>query len=77
MLGKIITTQVKLIKFVIFPAFLGAIASFIGPAHHAQIYSLIGGVIGFAIQHRVMYPALKDAIQASNELFDKIFEDKD
>lgn len=77
MLEKIITTQVKLIKFVIFPAFLGAIASFIGPAHQAQIYSLIGGVIGFAIQHRVMLPAIKDAMQASNELFDKIFEDRD
>lgn len=49
MFGKLITIQVKLIRFAILPGILGGIARFIGPDHHALIKAWIGVVIGLAI----------------------------
>lgn len=77
MFGKLISIQVKLIRFAILPGILGGIACFIGPDHHALIKAWIGVVIGVAIQRRYMLPAIKDALTASDELFNKIFEDDD
>ena len=77
MSGNLIRQQFKLLRFAILPGILGGIACFIGPPHSASIKALIGVVIGFALQHRFMVPAIKNTIKASEELLDKFFEDDD
>lgn len=77
MFGKLIAAQIKLMRFAVLPGILGGIACFIGPDHHALTKAWIGVMIGFAIQHRFMLPAIKDALKAGDELFNKIFEDDD
>ena len=77
MFDKLILAQVKLLRFAILPGILGGIACFIGPPHSASIKALIGVVIGCAIQHRFMAPAIKDVIKANDELLDHLFEDED
>ncbi|MBD5173108.1 MAG: hypothetical protein HDT08_00515 [Bacteroidales bacterium] len=77
MFWNIIRQQFKLLRFAILPGILGGIACFIGPPHSASIKVLIGVVIGCAIQHRFMVPAIKDVIKANEELLDNLFEDDD
>ena len=74
---KLILAQVKLLRFAILPVILGGIACFIGPPHSETIKTLIGVVIGCAIQHRFMVPAIKNLIKASDEFIDHLFEDDD
>ena len=77
MSDNLIWMQFKLLRFAILPGILGGIACFIGPPHSALIKANIGVVIGFALQHRFMVPAIKNTIKASEELLDKFFEDDD
>lgn len=77
MSDNLIRQQLKLLRFAILPGILGGIACFIGPPHSALIKANIGVVIGFALQHRFMVPAIKNTIKASEELLDKFFEDDD
>lgn len=77
MSGNIIRQQFRLFRFAILPGLLGGIACFIGPPHSASIKALIGVVIGCAIQHRFMAPAIKNTIKANEELLDRFFEDDD
>lgn len=77
MSGNIIRQQFRLLRFAILPGLLGGIACFIGPPHSASIKALIGVVIGCAIQHRFMAPAIKNTIKANEELLDRFFEDDD
>ena len=77
MSDNLIRMQFKLLRFAILPGILGGIACFIGPPHSALIKALIGVVIGCAIQHRFMAPAIKDVIKANEELLDQLFEDED
>ena len=74
---NLIRQQFKLLRFAILPGILGGIACFIGPPHSASIKALIGVVIGCAIQHRLMAPAIKDVIKANDEQLDHLFEDED
>ncbi|MBD5194806.1 MAG: hypothetical protein HDS87_03660 [Bacteroidales bacterium] len=77
MSDNLIWMQFKLLRFAILPGILGGIACFIGPPHSALIKANIGVVIGFSLQHRVMVPAIKNTIKASEELLDRFFEDED
>ena len=77
MSDNLIRQQLKLLRFAILPGILGGIACFIGPPHSALIKASIGVVIGFALQHRFMVPAIKNTIKASEELLDRCFEDDD
>ena len=77
MFDKVILAQVKMLRFAILPGILGGIACFIGPPYSASIKALIGVVIGCAIQHRFMAPAIKDVIKANKKLFDHLYEDED
>ena len=77
MSDNLIWMQFKLLRFAILPGILGGIACFIGPPHSALIKALIGVVIGCAIQHRFMAPAIRDVIKANGELLDHLFEDED
>ena len=77
MSGNIIRLQFKLLRFAILPGILGGIACFIGSPHSASIKALIGVVIGCAIQHCFMVPAIKDVIKANDELLDHLFDDED
>lgn len=77
MSDNLIWMQFKLLRFAILPGILGGIACFIDPPHSASIKALIGVVIGCAIQHRLMTPAIKNTIKANEELLDKLFEDDD
>ena len=77
MSDKLIRKQFKLLRFAILPGILGGIACFIGPPYSASIKALIGVVIGCAIQHRFMAPAIKNTIKANEELLDHLFEDED
>ena len=77
MSDSLIWMQFKLLRFAILPGILGGIACFIGPPHSASIKALIGVVIGCAIQHRLMTPAIKDVIKANDEQLDHLFEDED
>ena len=77
MSGNIIRQQFRLLRFAILPGLLGGIACFIGPPHSASIKALIGVIIGCAIQHRFMAPAIKNTIKANEELLDRFFEDDD
>ena len=77
MSDNLIWMQFKLLRFAILPGILGGIACFIGPPHSALIKANIGVVIGFALQHRVMVPAIKNTIKAREELLDRFFEDED
>ncbi|MDE7386923.1 MAG: hypothetical protein K2N28_07265 [Muribaculaceae bacterium] len=76
MFDKVILAQIKMLRFAILPGILGGIACFVGPPHSATIKALIGVVIGCALQHRYMAPAIKDVIKAGEELFDHLFEDE-
>ena len=42
-----------------------------------QVKVMTGAVIGCAIQHRFMVPAIKDVIKANEELLDHLFENDD
>ncbi|MDE6568814.1 MAG: hypothetical protein K2K70_13955 [Lachnospiraceae bacterium] len=75
MSDNLIRQQFKLLRFAILPGILGGIACFIGPPHSASIKALIGVIIGCAIQHRFMAPAIKNTIKANEELLDRFFED--
>lgn len=75
MSDNLIWMQFKLLRFAILPGILGGIACFIGPPHSASIKALIGVIIGCAIQHRFMAPAIKNTIKANEELLDRFFED--
>lgn len=77
MSNNLIRRQFKLLRFAILPGILGGIACFIGPPHSASIKALIGVVIGCAIQHRYMAPAINNTIKANEELIDRFFEDDD
>ncbi len=77
MFNKLISSYIKLLRFVVLPGILGGIACFIGPDHHALIKAWIGAVIGFAIQHHYMLPAIKETLKASDELFEKISDDEE
>lgn len=74
MFDKVILAQVKLLRFAILPGILGGIACFIGPPHSASIKAV---VIGCAIQHHFMAPAIKNVIKANEELLDRFFNDED
>lgn len=76
MFNKIVWAQIKLLRFAVLPGILGGIACFIGPPHHALVKASIGAVIGFAIQHRHLLPAIKNTLKAA-EPFDKIFEEEE
>lgn len=77
MSSNLIRLQFKLLRFAILPGILGGIACFLGPLHSALIKALLGVVVGCAIQHRFMAPAIKNVIKANEELLDHLFEDKD
>lgn len=74
---NLVQLQFKLLRFAILPGILGGVACFIGPSHSASIKALIGVVIGCAIQHRFMAPAIKNTIKSNEELLDRFFEDDD
>ncbi len=76
MFGKLIATQIKLMPFAVLPGILGGIACFIGPEHHALMKAWIGVVIGIAIQHHYMLPAIKETLKANDELFENISDDE-
>ena len=76
MFNKIVSAQVKLLRFAVLPGVLGGLACFVGPLHHALVKASIGAVIGFAIQHRYLLPAIKNTLKAADEPFDKIFEEE-
>ncbi len=69
------SSQIKLLRFGVLPGILGGIACFIGPDHHALIKAWIGVVIGFALQHHYMLQAFKNVLKASDEIFNKIFDE--
>lgn len=71
MCGKLIVAQIKLMRYAVLPGILGGIACFIGPEHHALIKAWIGVVIGLAIQHRFMLPAIKETLKAVEEFFNE------
>ncbi len=77
MFNKLISSYIKLLKFAVLPGILGGIACFIGPDHHALTKAWIGVVIGFAIQHHYMLPAIKETLKACDELFEKISDDEE
>ncbi len=77
MFNKLISSYFKLLKFAVLPGILGGIACFIGPNHHALIKAWIGVVIGFAIQHHYMLPAIKETLKDCDELFEKISDDEE
>lgn len=77
MSSNLIRQQFKLLRFAILPGIIGGIACFIGPPHSASIKALIGVVIGCAIQHRFMAPAIKNTIKANEKLLDRFIEDDD
>ena len=66
-MDKVIQKQLALHKVAILPGILGGIACFIGPPHSALIKANIGAVIGFALQHKFMLPALKELMKASDD----------
>ena len=67
-------SYIKLMRFLILPFILGGVAIFVLP-HHPSIYKiLIGYVIGFALQHHIMAPAVREFIE---ERFGDIFDDED
>lgn len=70
-MDKVIQKQLALLKFAILPSILGGIACFIGPTHSTMIKAYIGVVIGFALQHKYIIPALKELIKASDDFFDQ------
>lgn len=70
-MDKVIQKQLALLKFAILPGILGGIACFIGPPHSTLIQANIGVVIGFALQHKYMLPALKELMKASDDFFDQ------
>lgn len=70
-MDKVIQKQLALLKFAILPGILGGIACFIGPPHSTLIKAIIGVVIGFALQHKYMRPALKELMKASDDFFDQ------
>ena len=70
-MDNIIKKQLALLKFAILPGILGSIACFIGPPHSALIKAIIGTVIGFALQHKYMLPALKELMKASDDFVDQ------
>lgn len=76
MFNKLISSYIKLLKFAVLPGIIGGIACFIGPDHHALIKAWIGTVIGFAIQHDYMLPAIKETLKASDELFENISDEE-
>lgn len=71
-MDNIIKKQLALLKFSILPGVLGGIACFVGPPHSALIKAIIGVVIGFALQHKYMLPALKELKKASDDFVDQI-----
>lgn len=77
MFDKIVSAQIKLLRFAVLPGVLGGIACFVGPPHHALVKAWIGAVLGFAIQHRYLLPAIKNALKAAAEPFDKIFKEEE
>lgn len=77
MSSNLIRLQIKTLRFAILPGILGGIACFIGLPHSALPKALIGVVIGCAIQHRFMAPAINNTIKANEELLDHLFEDED
>lgn len=77
MSSNLMEQQFKLLRFAILPGILGGIACFIGPPHSVSIKALIGVVIGCAVQHRFMAPAIKNTIKANEELLNRLFEDDD
>jgi len=77
MFNKLVSSQLKFLRFAVLPGILGGVVCFIGPDHHALIKAWIGAVIGFAIQHHYMFPAIKNTLKASDELFDKIFDEEE
>ena len=70
-MDKVIQKQLALLKFAILPGILGGIACFIGPHHSALVKANIGVVIGFALLHKYMLPALKELVKASYDFFDQ------
>ncbi len=76
MFGKLIAAQIKLMPCAVLPGILGGIACFIGPDHHALTKAWIGAVIGFAIQHHYMLPAIKETLKPSDELFEKVSDEE-
>lgn len=70
-MDKLVPKQLALLKFAILPAILGGIACFIGSPHSALIKANIGAVIGFALQHNYMLPALKELLKASDDFVDR------
>ena len=60
-----------LLKFAILPGILGDIACFVGQPHSTLIKANIGVVIGFALQHKYMLPALKELMTASDDFVDQ------
>lgn len=70
-MDKVIQKQLALLKFAVLPGILGGIACFIGPPHSALIKANIGVVIGFALQHKYMLPALKELMKASDDFLTK------
>lgn len=70
-MDKVIQKQLALLKFAILPGILGGIACFIGQPHSALIKANIGAVIGFALQHKYMLPALKELKNASDDFVDQ------
>lgn len=69
--------QFKLLRFAIIPGILGGLACFIGPLHSASFKALIGVLIGCAIQHRFMVPAIENTIKVQEELLDRFLKDED
>lgn len=77
MFNKLISYYIKLLRFAVLPGIFGGIACFIGPNHHALIKAWIGVVMGFAIQHHYMLPAIKEILKASDELFENVSDEEE
>lgn len=72
MMQRIARTQLQLMKYGAFLGVLGGVASFIGPPHSGLIKAYIGVVVGCVILGGRLTKALKEAIDASDEMFDEI-----
>ena len=72
---KLIVEYLKLMRFMILPVILGVITCLLYPSNAALLKTTLGVVIGCAIQHRYMAPAIKSVMDAYEEFLEKMFDD--
>ena len=74
MMQKLIKVQWQLMKYGMLMGVVGGVFSFVGPLDSGLHNALLGAAVGGLLLGRRFENALKDLIQASNELADEIFD---